>query len=140
MPSALDTARQLIEQHIVDNYSASPVQFEADDFRPPDGPWSRITLLWGEGAPESMGTTGVGTNIIVGVLQFDHFDKPDAGTGVITRNADASRDLFNRNELTSGGVVVRFDVPSGPTPGVGPDRDRWQNKLVRVTFTVEETI
>lgn len=136
MASALDTVRQAIQQHIVDNYSASPIQFEGDDFRPPDGPWMRVSILWGEAIPDAMGKTGVGSNRVIGVLQMDHFDKPDNGTGVITRNADTSRDLFNRNAI--GGAT--FGVPSGPTPGVGPNQDRWQNRLVRVTFDFEETI
>lgn len=143
MSSTLTTAHRAILQRIETAWAArTPVAWPNVEFTPPDpsapenaesAVWLQVSILWGDGAPGTMGAGG--QNDVVGVLQFNIFAPKGRGGAALTTHADAARDVANRLEV--GGV--RFGAPSGPTV-VPVESSGWAQVAVRVPFTVLETV
>ena len=112
----------------------TPIQWEGLDFRPPNGPWLRVAILWGEAFEQTIGGPGIGKNEVVGVLSLSIFGRPGRGTGELEAYADVLRDAFNRAEIGK----VRFGAPSGPRPA--QEREGWIQMVVDIPFTLEETL
>lgn len=131
MSSALRTAKTAITQRMDANWTATPVAYEDAPFTPPDGRWVQLTVLWGDGAVDTMS----GRNRIPGVLTLNVFGKPGRGAGEVMGLCDQLRDLWNRQVVGP----VRFDAASGPKPSVTGGSE-WVQRTVDVPFTVEEVV
>lgn len=145
MASDLKSKAGAVLKRIEENWDtdAVPISWPGRPFDPPDGPWMRVTILWGDGTIATIGGAGSGAeNDIAGVLVAQLFDRPGGGAGAIESYADDFRDLFNRIEVEG----VRFDAPSGPKAGpgranIGPETDeRWIQRTVDVPFEAEDEI
>lgn len=129
MASALDTARQSIQQGIYDAWAeATPLIFENGGLEPPDADaWVRVDILWGSGGPIAMDT-----RMVIGVIQATVFVRQGTGTGALTRYADSMRDILTDAVL---GTVVT-GTASGPRPGTV--EQKWTSRIVDVSFEVQE--
>lgn len=135
MSSDTFTANSTIEAVLNDNWDAEacPIAWPGVNFEPPDGPWMRLVVQWGDGFEESMGPTNL--NRLVGLIVLSLFDKPGSGEGGINGLADTARDLFNRQILDS---VVRCGAASPPKPIDGDAK--WQQLNVTIPIEIEETV
>lgn len=140
MASELEAKATAIEAFLDENWpegAKTPISWPGVDFDPPDGPWLKVDITWGDGFMETIGGSGTGTNQVVGVLTLNLFDVPGQGARQIDGYADELRDLFNRAEVEG----VRFDAPSGPKPTRRPNQGtHWLQRTIDVPFAVVETI
>ena len=113
------------------------VAWPGQTFTPPDTEWVRFNVLWGDSFIDTMGGSGAGKNIAVGVVSVQVFVRPGIGTGVLDGLCDDVRDIFQRVELSGADYLVRFDAPSPPKALID---DEWVGRVVDVPFTAEETI
>jgi hypothetical protein len=99
----------------------------------PESPllWAAVDFLWGEGIDETLGPVGVGTNVVVGVLQVTLFAPIGEGTGVLAESAAVLRAALGRQTLDG----IRLDVMAAP---VYLRTDQWQTAVCRVAFQVPE--
>lgn len=135
MPSDLDGLREAIETRIEDGWDTdeTPIQWLGAEFkRPSTGTWIRITILWGDGFPETIGAGGL--NQLVGVLSCSVFGTPGSGMGDLYHVADQFRDKLNRVEVDG----VRFEVPSGLK--LGDPEPEWLHGIIDVPFYALESV
>jgi hypothetical protein len=85
---------------------ATVVQWGDRPFTPPDGPWLRVTVRFGDAYPETLDNV----NRLVGVLLLDLFARQNAGLGAIVGHADTLRTGLAL--LQSG--QLRFGLSQGP--------------------------
>lgn len=114
MASNTDGARAAIESVVSSVWAgATTVQWGDRPFTPPNGPWLRVTVRFGDATVEDLASL----NRLRGVLLLDLFDRQNAGLGTIVTYADALRTGLALR--VSGGV--RFGMPQGPQeiPGSG---------------------
>lgn len=137
MASDTMAAASAIEKAVNDNWDAevAPVAWPTVPFTKPDGPWIRVTIVWGDGFTETMGGSGTGLNRLVGVIIVQVFDKPGAGEGQLNGLADDVRDLFNRKILES---IVRCSAASPPQKA--GDEKGWDQMNVSIPFEVIESV
>lgn len=148
MASNLDSHRQTIEERIEDSSALATyfrtihqdpwkdvaVSWPGAPFQPPNGPWIQVTIVWGDGFIETMGSSG-GANRVVGVVNVNVFDYPDIGLKRVHAIGEIIRDLFNRNTVSG----IRFEAPSGFKP-VPEAQEGWIGRNVTIPFEVEETV
>lgn len=133
MASGTKTAQSAILSRFQTQWAdRTPVAYPNVDFTPPDDePWVRLDIVWGEASPATMGATR--RNTLPGVIFINVFHAPGEARGAAHALIDAARDIFNRVEFSG----VRCDVPSGPEPVRGGDK-QWDQVVTRVAFTVDE--
>lgn len=120
------------------------VQFGGTLFNPPDPDeannrfeWVRVSILWGDAFELTIGDAGVGENEIIGVLSVAVFVPGGAGEGELEQLCSLIRSMFDRMDVGS----LRFGAPSGPKPGPpAVENDGWEQRVIDVPFTLEETI
>jgi len=136
MASETFQAASIIEEHLAESWdeNVAPIHWPGTKFAPPDGPWMRLVINWGDGFEDTMGPTNL--NRLVGIIIISIFDKPGSGEGGINELADMVRDLFNRQILED---VVRCKAASPPQPAGEGDKS-WQQINVNIPFEVEETV
>lgn len=130
MASALDTARAAIEGRLATNWTTTAIAWPGHELDAGSSDWIRSTLVFAEGALESMSASG--TNTIEGLLLLDLFTLDKTGHGTLYGYLDTLRDLFDR--VTLGGV--EFLAASGPRPITD---EVWTGIQFEVPFIVEET-
>ena len=135
MASALDTARTDIESYVSSTWTATSIQWPDRPFTQPSTPWLRVTILFGEAYPLTMGGSGGSINEIVGVVQCDVFAIQGNGLGSVVQYADDARTMLN--QTTAGSV--RLQVASGPVEVQGGRPDVTQLS-VSCPFTIEESV
>lgn len=113
MASATDTIRAVIESQVSSLHTSTTIQWGDRPFTPPNGPWLRVTVRFGEAFVGDL----TSLNQLTGVLLLDYFDRQSAGLGTIIGYADTVRTGLALLE-TSG---VRFGMLQGPQeiPGEG---------------------
>ena len=120
------------------------VQFGATLFNPPDPDeanerfeWVRVSILWADAFELTIGDQGVGENEIVGVVSIAVFVRSGEGEGELETLCNLIRPIFDRVDLGN----LRFGAPSGPKPGPpAVENDGWEQRVIDVPFTLEETI
>jgi hypothetical protein len=134
--TTIETARADIESAVSLAWtSRTSIQYADRPFDiPASGTWMRVTPLWGDGFPMTMGGAGVGKNRIVGVLDATLFAPKGSGLGAIEVLADDVRLAFNQQKLG----IVQFREATGPKE---IDTDKAYAQLqVSIPFEVEETV
>lgn len=139
MASAVKAAAGAIYSHLSSNITSIASGWSANtnvawpgvDYDPA-AEWIRPTILWGDGFPSSMGSSG--TNIVTGVLVLQLFDRPGSGYGTLNGYADNARNLFDR---ASPGSSVEFLAASGPRQ-VNQDDTRWLQVNLSIPFVFED--
>lgn len=105
-------------------------------FTPPNGPWLRPTVLWGEGEEWTFGSNGNGgTTIRSGILDLDFFDVASEGYANLYDLADSA--IYSFSRLNTGDI--RFGAARGPTT-LSERGSEWVGVKVSVPFTIEETL
>lgn len=120
------------------------VQFGATVFDPPavdevdeHYEWIRFTILWGDAFELTIGDTDVGENEIVGVLSIAVFVPTGSGEGELETLCSLIRPIFDRLDIEN----LKFGAPSAPKPGPpAVENDGWEQRVIDVPFTLEETI
>lgn len=135
MASALDTARTDIESYVSSTWTATAIQWSDRPFTQPSTPWLRVTILFGEAYPFTMGGAGNSRNEIVGLVQCDVFAIEGKGLGSAVQYADDARTMLN--QTTAGSV--RLQVASGPVEVQGGRKDITQLS-VTCPFRIEESV
>ena len=133
MSSALDTARADIESAVSLAWeSATPIQNTGRSLTPPaSGSWVRVTPLFGDAFPMTMGPSGA--NRITGVVDVAIFAKKSDGLGEAVQYADDVRIALNQQRHGS----VRFGVCSGPVE-ITSDAPGYAHLAVTAPFEVIE--
>lgn len=130
--SALAVQQFGVEQHLRLRWDAvaCPVAYDGVAFTPPNGPWLRLTVLWG--SADLATHTDSGYNELVGIIVGDIFAVPGQGYATALQYADDFRTIFDR--ATIGAVECR--AASGPQTITDPDG--WLHVQVSVPFTVDD--
>ena len=136
MSSATDTARADIESAVSLAWAGqTSIQYADRPFTvPASGSWLRLTVLFGDGFPFTMGPAGAGQNRIVGVVDAAVFAKEGDGLGAAVQLADDVRNAFNQQIKGT----VRFGVCSGPASV--EDVDGYAHLVVTCPFEILETV
>lgn len=134
MSSAMNTLRAAIEQKVSDTVDGDyPIHFSGTNFTPPDGPWLRATILFGQSRMVT-GGTGVTGNRVVGLLKLELFDLAGMGEGTLYDYADTLRNAFSRAKVGA----ATFGAPSGPRPVNTDDDAEWEQIDVTIPFEAPE--
>ena len=129
MSNAVDLSNSLI-QTVIGAAIAQPIKWPNAPFTTPDGSaWVRVTPMYSP--PVEL--TYSGTDELIGVLQIDVFDVPDAGDLLGMQISDQIRQAFPQdgNKVTSGGVSVQFN--SIGVTGSGED-GVWYKTMIEARF------
>lgn len=128
MASATDTIRATIESQVSSLHTSTTIQWGDRPFTPPNGPWLRVSVRFGDAFPATIG----GMNRLTGVVLLDLFDRANAGLGTIVQYHDTLR--AGLALLETGGV--RFGMPQGPREIIG---DEFAHLSEAVPFEYWET-
>ncbi len=129
MSNAVNLSNALIES-VVGAAITQPIKWPNAPFNTPNGsPWVRVTPMYS--VPTQL--TYSGTDELIGVLQIDVFDVPDAGDLLGAQISDQIRQAFPQdgNKITSGGVSVQFS--SIGIKGSGAD-GTWYKTMIEARF------
>lgn len=127
------TAVEIIVTKRIDQLTLTgdpPIDHPGITLDPPDGPWVRYRLLWGDGFEVTLD----GLNDLPGVLVLDAFGKPGDGDGAVMTLLDELREAFNRTIIEP----IKFSAPSGPR--VIDEKSDWIHYQSQVRFSVLETV
>jgi hypothetical protein len=135
--STLETARADIEGAIETAWAAqTSVQYGDRPFAiPASGQWLRVSVLWGDATPFTIGGSGSGLNRVLGIVDGSLFAARNAGLGQAVQYAD---DLRNALSQKVHGIVT-FGVCSGPED-VTHEGDAYHHLTVTAPFHVMETV
>lgn len=144
MAEVTTLAVQAIEARIHTNlgdfrtdWTESNVAWQGVDFDPPDNDWMRPVVLFAGSEWFTSGASGVGVNVVRGILTCSFFTHPGFGYEALDGYASAFRELFDRASIAlAGHGAIEFDPAGGPRPG--PFDGAWIQSIVDCPFLIEE--
>lgn len=107
-------ARASLEAYMASNYTTYPVQYQNVPFSQPSNQyWVRMTLLFDDADPGSIGTGGY--NEVEGLIRFSIFTPKNVGSEAGYDICDEIRSLFNRQVIDSSVHCRAAGVPREQT-------------------------
>lgn len=131
---SFDLERQNIEQRLLDNFTACPIQFENIDLNTQGlTNWVALEIEHGRGQKISLAPPGQGLFRQTGVIQISVFQKPGTGSKMVKSLADQIAGIFRDAEFD--GIHCREPY----LHRVG-DADGWYQIMVLVPYYRDEVI